>query len=313
MKICITGAAGNLGQLTARYLLEHTTAHLNLMIHKRELPLDLANNKRVTVYKCDLRSGYNVDNCIKDTNVLIHYASVLFKANPEKFMTTTNTEYFKTVVDIAKQENVGRIILSSFPQVEGTTSRQYPSTDKINKRPLSVHAATRLKEEQYLYNTYPEAAVILRIGMVYGAGILMPDAAKWFAQRNLLGIWKEPTHIHLISKDDYLESVKNATMLNNITGTYNLGDDGNNTLQEYLDVACIQWNCKKPWRMPDSLIYSAANIFELTSKIFKIQSPLTKDFLDIGHVSYYGDTTRMRKELLPTLKYKTMYDGLETF
>jgi len=30
-------------------------------------------------------------------------------------------------------------------------------------------------------------------------------------------------------------------------------------------------------------------------------------------VSYYGDTSRMRLELLPELKYPTFRDGLDTF
>jgi hypothetical protein len=58
---------------------------------------------------------------------------------------------------------------------------------------------------------------------------------------------------------------------------------------------------------------TAAQIFELFSFLFGTRSPLTKDFIKIGQVSYYGDTTRMRKELLPHLKYRTFEDGLETF
>ncbi len=61
--------------------------------------------------------------------------------------------------------------------------------------------------------------------------------------------------------------------------------------------------------MPLFFIYTAAKLFEITSKIFKIKSPLTKDFIDIGRVSYYGDTTKFRTELLKDLKYRTVYNG----
>ena len=57
----------------------------------------------------------------------------------------------------------------------------------------------------------------------------------------------------------------------------------------------------------------AARVFEATSALFQVPSPLTRDFLDIGHVSYYGDTRRMRADLLPTLKYPTMRDGADIF
>jgi len=227
-------------------------------------------------------------------------------------MPTTNTRYFESVVTAAKKAGVKRVILSSFPQVEGSTSPASPSTDRLDRLPESVHARTRLAEERFLYSDYPDG-IVLRIGMVYGKGILMPDAARWFAQRLLLGVWKAPTWIHLISTEDYLACVRSAVFGMVIRGTYNLGDEGVQTLQDYLDFACRQWRCAPPWRMPDGMIYGAAKVFETISAVFGVQRPLTRDFLDIGRVSYYGDTKRMRTELLPKLKYRTMLEGAATF
>jgi len=53
--------------------------------------------------------------------------------------------------------------------------------------------------------------------------------------------------------------------------------------------------------------------FELSSKLFGTRSYLTRDFVDIGKVAYYGDISRMKRELLPTLKYPTMSEGAEIF
>ena len=310
--ICITGAAGNLGSLTAKYLLEQSDCRLHLMIHRKPLDSENAQHPRVTVFRCDLNDKTSARACLAGVDVVIHYASVLFKANPERFMPTTNTAYFENMVTVACESGVRRVILSSFPHVEGPTSPESPSTDLLDCTPLSVHARTRLAEERFLYSVYPDG-VVLRIGMVYGAGILMPDAARWFAERRLLGVWRTPTGIHLISRDDYLEAVLRAALNDGIRGTYNLGDDGRQTLQDYLDFACRQWGCHSPWPMPEALIYGAARVFETASQLFNIASPLTRDFLDIGHVSYYGDTRRMRTDLLQTLKYPTMYDGAEIF
>ena len=312
-RICITGAAGNLGLLTARHLLAHTDVELHLMVHRRPLPDDVANHPRVRVFACDLGRPGTASECLRGVDVVIHYASVLFKAHPERFMATTNTGYFANMLESAIDAGVGRVILSSFPHVEGTTTPEHPSTDRIDATPISTHAQTRLAEERLLREQLPDRHVILRIGMVYGAGILMPDAARWFAERRLLGVWRTPTWIHLISRDDYLDAVMNAACKDAIHGTYNLGDEGRQTLQDYLDFACTRWHCRKPWRMPDAMIYGAARVFEATSALFQVASPLTRDFLDIGHVSYYGDTRRMRTDLLPTLKYPTMRDGADIF
>ena len=310
--ICITGAAGNLGSLTAKYLLEHSDCRLHLMIHRKPLAAALAEHPRVTVFRCDLNDKASARACLSGVDVVIHYASVLFKAHPERFMPMTNTAYFENMVMTAREAGVKRVILSSFPQVEGPTSPVSPSTDRLDRLPISIHARTRLAEERFLRNVYPEG-VVLRIGMVYGAGILMPDAARWFAERRLLGVWRTPTWIHLISRDDYLEAVLRAALSEGIRGTYNLGDEGQQTLQDYLNFACRQWRCPAPWRMPEAMIYGAAHVFETTSQLFGIASPLTRDFLDIGRVSYYGETRRMRADLLPTLKDPTMHEGAGIF
>ena len=312
-RICITGAAGNLGHLTAEYLLDHSDSELHLMIHRKPVSDRLASHPRVKVFACDLETGAGLDACLAGVDVVIHYASVLFKTHPERFMPTTNTGYFERVVLAAQKAEIKRVILSSFPHVEGPTSPESPSTDRLDKSPVSIHATTRLAEERFLYSIYPENGVVLRIGMVYGKGILMPDAARWFARHRLLGVWKSPTTIHLISTDDYLASVQAAALKPGIRGTYNLGDEGQQSLQDYLAFACRQWHCPPPWQMPDWMIYGAARVFETFSALSGMPSPLTRDFLNIGRVPYYGDTRRMRAELLPTLKYRTMLEGAETF
>ncbi|MCP3929129.1 MAG: NAD(P)-dependent oxidoreductase [Bacteroidetes bacterium] len=310
--ICITGSAGNLGSLTAQHLFNNSDWELNLMVHHRPFRKAMKDDARVKIYKCDLNKKETLEKCLEDVDEIIHYAGILFASNPEEFLPKTNTKYFQNLVDVAKSKAVKRIVLISFPHVEGYTSTQFPSTHKMDQVPVSIHATTRLEEERYLQANFKNF-VILRVGMVYGRGILMPDAARWFAKRNLLGVWKEQTLIHLISKEDYLNSVFGVIMNEMASGVYNIGDDGIQTLQEYLDFACKQWGCKKPWRMPLWLIYLAAWIFEFISRVFRTKSPLTKDFIDIGRVSYYGDTTRMRDELLPSLKYPTMKDGKNIF
>ncbi len=65
--------------------------------------------------------------------------------------------------------------------------------------------------------------------------------------------------------------------------------------------------------MPLWMIYCAASTIEFFSEIIKTKSPLTTDFIDIGRVSYYGDTSRMKSELLSELKYPSMIEGKDTF
>ena len=311
--ILITGAAGNLGGLLSSYLQDR---NLHLLTHKKEVAEALKNRSTVRIFKADLAKKETLYPAMDGVDTVVHFAGVLFKARPEKFLPITNTLYFNNLLDVAIEQKVRRIILISFPHVEGETTPQNPATGHLNGNPVSVHAITRLQEEKDLFCRCSEAnieAVSLRVGMVYGKGILMIDTAEWFGKHYLLGIWKKPTYIHLISKADFLEATTAAIDNENITGIYHIGDEGVQTLQEFLDKVAHYKHYHKPWRMPNWMIMTAAWVFERFSTLFNTRSPLTKDFVTIGQVSYYGDTTRMRSDLLPTLKYKTVEEGLESF
>ena len=315
-QILITGAAGNLGNLLAQHLKDNAALELNLLIHKKDIAENLKTHSNIHVFRADLADKYSLVDSLLGVDTVVHFAGVLFKANPEKFLPVTNTHYFNNLLETAIEQKVKRVILISFPHVEGETTPEQPACGSLDKKPISAHAQTRLEEEKQLLEKCREnniEAISLRVGMVYGKGILMIDAAQWFARHYLLGVWKKPTFIHLISKDDFVQSLEAAILKPQIEGIYHIGDEGIQTLQEFLDTITVYKGNRKPWRMPVWLIMTAARIFEMFSAIFGTKSPLTRDFIKIGMVSYYGDTSRMRKELLPTLKYPTFKDGLDTF
>jgi len=311
MKILITGAAGNLGSLLARHLLAQEVGRLRLLVFRRDVPADLRVTGKTEIVRADLSKRESLTAAMKGVDVIVHFAGVLFKADPERFLPTTNTGYFRNLVDVAGENGVRRIILISFPHVEGPTSIEKPAKGRLDGTPISVHAKTRLEEERYLFANAAEP-ISLRVGMVYGRGILMIEAARWLARRRLLGVWKERTQIHLISKDDFCSACTAAITNHAASGIYHIGDEGNVSLQEFLELACRRWRLGRPWTMPLWLIYTAAELCEFYSRITGAVSPLTRDFIDIGRVSYYGDPERMRRELLPVLKYPTITEGLPT-
>ena len=315
LRVAITGAAGNLGGLLAQGM-QNRNVNLNLLIHKKDVAENLKTRDNISVYKIDLAKPEILEEALAEVDVIVHFAGILFKANPEKFLPTTNTQYFNNLLDVAVKQNVKRIILISFPHVEGESTPENPTRGSLNGNPQSMHARTRLEEEKLLFRyeeQYGFEAVSLRVGMVYGEGILMIDAGQWFARHWLLGIWKKPTWIHLISKTDFVDATIAAAEKNGIRGIYHIGDEGIQTLQQFLDDITVYKGNHKPWRMPVWMIMTAARGFELFSAIFGTRSPLTVDFVNIGMASYYRDTSRMRKELLSELQYKTYREGMKLF
>ncbi|MBN1417794.1 MAG: NAD(P)H-binding protein [Planctomycetes bacterium] len=310
--ILITGAAGNLGSLLARRLLPRGHA-LRLMVHRRPLPAALARATNVVPVRADLGVPETLAAAVQGADVAVHFAGVLFAPRPERFLPRTNTGWFSNLVEAAIDAKVGRVILISFPHVEGATSIDRPATGRLDRRPISAHARTRLEEERLLFErtrgtcTTP---VVLRLGMVYGRGILMIEAARWLARRRLLSIWPEPTWIHLLSVPDFLRATEAAILAPGVRGIYHVGDERPVTLQRFLDEACRVWGFARPRRLPYALIDAAAGLCELFAIAAGTPSPLTRDFLRIGRVSYWGDTRRARRELIPDLEHPTLESGL---
>ncbi|HYM62034.1 MAG TPA: NAD(P)-dependent oxidoreductase [Thermoanaerobaculia bacterium] len=310
----ITGAAGNLGSLLARHLASNGH-RLRLMVHQTPLPYDLQTDPNATVVRADLSQPGTLLNAVEGSDVVVHFAGVLFSPRPERFLPETNTQWFLNLLDACVRARVKKVILISFPHVEGPTTVAQPATGRTDRHPASVHAQTRLAEERLLLESTRGTnitPVVLRLGMVYGRGILMIDAARWLARLRLLAVWNETTWIQLISTADYLRATEAAIVRSDVSGIYHVGDEQPVTLQSFLEQACRVWGCPPPHRLPLPLIYAAAWFCEAFGVIARTRSPLTRDFITIGRVSYWGDTTRTRKELLPTLQYRMLAEGLGT-
>ena len=312
--ILITGAAGNLGSLLARQLIP-TGHELRLMYHRTPLPEDVARVAHVSPIKADLGDPKTLPAAVSGADVIVHFAGRLFAPRPERFLAETNTRWFSNLVTAALHAQVSRIILMSFPHVEGPTSVTQPATGRLDLQPSSVHARTRLEEERLLFERTKDTGtspVVLRLGMIYGRGILMIEAARWLARRRLLCVWREPTVFQLLSTADYLRAAEAAIFKPGVRGIYHVGDEQPVTLQKFLDDACRTWGYHRPTRVPFPAIYTAAWLCECVAMIARTPSPLTRDFVRLGRVSHWGDTGRARRELIPHLLYPTLETGLAT-
>jgi nucleoside-diphosphate-sugar epimerase len=285
------------------------------MYHRTPLPAHLADAGNVVGVRADLADPRTLPPAVEGVDAIVHFAGVLFAPRPERFLPETNTRWFANLLEVALQSRVGRVILISFPHVEGPTSVEHPATGRLDREPISMHARTRLEEERLLLTRAertPTTPIVLRLGAVYGAGILMVEAARWLARRRLLSVWPEPTLYQLLSTDDYLQAVEAAIFKPGVRGIYHVGDEQPVTLQQFLDEACRVWGYPPPRRIPFRLIYAAAGVCELGALIARTKSPLTRDFVRLGRVPHWGDTSRARRELTPELKHPTLAEGLST-
>src|SRR5439155_5678677 len=140
--ILITGAAGNLGSLLSRHLVP-TGHQLRLMYHRTPLPDEVSQAAHVRPIQADLGDPATLSAAVAGADVIVHFAGRLFAPRPASFLPETNTRWFSNLLTAGIQAKVSRIILISFPHVEGPTSVEQPATGRLDRRPISVHAQTR--------------------------------------------------------------------------------------------------------------------------------------------------------------------------
>lgn len=312
-QILIIGAAGNLGRRLARHLL--VAGHeLRLMEHRSPVDQELAAAEAVSVVQADLTAPETLEAAFNGVDCVVHLAGVLFAPRPERFLPTTNVTFVENGVRAALAAGVGRFILVSFPHVEGESDPENPAQGGLEGSPGSVHARTRLQAEKHLFQECEAAAmspIVLRSGLIYARGILLIEAARWLMARRLLGVWREPTWMHLLSLPDFLSAVAAAVEQPDVAGVYNLGDEAPLTLQAFLDALAEHWGYPRPWRAPLGLFLAAAWLTEAFAQSFGTTAPLTRDFIRIGTASYVMDTARARRELVPRLEHPRLADGWE--
>jgi nucleoside-diphosphate-sugar epimerase len=309
--VLITGAAGNMGTLLARHLLERTPS-LRLMFHRTPLAPDVSSAANVDAVQADLGDPRTLPAAVRDVDVVVHLAGRLFAPRPERFLPITNVQWFSNLVDAAIAARVGKIILASFPQVEGPTSVEDPAVGRLDRQPISMHARTRLEEERLLMartrgtTTTP---VVLRFGVVYGRGLLLIEAARRLARLGVLCVWTEPTTLQLISAPDYVRAAEAAIADGSVEGIYHVGDEAPVTIQGFLDGACEVWGYRRPRRVPMWAVSGGAAVCEDVAYLFGTRSPLTRDLIRLGRVSHWGDTRRARLELIPELFHPNFASG----
>jgi nucleoside-diphosphate-sugar epimerase len=312
MRILVTGAAGNLGSFLTRHLLG-SPHELNLLIHRRPLAFDADAQPNVRVFRADLGRPETLAEPCRGVDAVVHFAGVLFAPRPEKFLPTTNVTYVENLAAAALGAGVGKIILVSFPHVEGESTPENPARGTLAGDPTSVHARTRLAAEKVLFTACEGTATVpvaLRPGMIYGRGVLMIEAARWLMRRRLMAVWRRPTWIHLLALPDFLRCVVAAIEKPAARGIYNLGDDEPLTLQRFLFELAHHWGYRAPRFLPEWTFFAVAAAVEMYAAAFRTAAPLTRDFIRIGMASYCGDTTRMKAELAAALAYPTLREGL---
>jgi nucleoside-diphosphate-sugar epimerase len=105
---------------------------------------------------------------MQGVDVVVHFAGVLFAPRPERFLPKTNLGWFSNLLDAALHAGVRRVILISFPHVEGPTSFDEPATVRPRANPIRRGTPPAVAKPRYRDDTH-------RIAPRYGVRPGNPD------------------------------------------------------------------------------------------------------------------------------------------
>jgi nucleoside-diphosphate-sugar epimerase len=312
VNILITGASGNLGSRLARHLLP-SPHRLRLALHKSPLPSELSGHANVSVCRVDLAQPQTLPQACAGIDCIVHFAGVLFAPLPGRFLPKTNVGYVKNLVQAAGNADVRKFVLVSFPHVEGETTPDRPAVGRLDATSNVVHFRTRLEAERYLLASCEGSSmvpVVFRAGIVYGKGIKLVEGARWMIRHRVMAIWTQPTWAHLIALPDFLAAMQCAIEGQDVRGIYQVCDDAPLTLQDFLDKLADHYKCPRAWRLPKWVFHLTGIGCETAALILRTAAPLNRDIVRAGMTACVADNSRMKRELLKTLAYPTIAEGI---
>ncbi len=237
MKIVVTGGAGFIGLHLVNHLLkeENQITILDNFSNSDKNLTKILQHKNLKIIEGDIRKINDVNNCLKEQDIVIHLAAKISVSqsilNPSETF-EVNVDGTKNVLEACKKNNIKKIIIASSAAVYGEGGSGMKLKENTKTDPVSPYGKSKLIMEQEIeknllkYNKLD--CIILRFFNIFGVGQTSEYAGviTKFVERISLD---KPLEIFgdgmqtrdFVSIHDIVESV-NAAIKNGKNGTYNI-------------------------------------------------------------------------------------------
>jgi UDP-glucose 4-epimerase len=176
MKIIVTGGAGFIGKHLVKFLIKKEisiTIFDNFSNSKEESIIHL-KNQGVKIIKGDIRKIQEINDAVKNHDIVIHLAAKIsveesMKNPSETFQ--TNVEGTKNTLIACEKNGIKKIIVSSSAAVYGESEADIKLTEKSKINPISPYGESKMMMENEIKEFAKDhnvEYVILRFFNIYG-------------------------------------------------------------------------------------------------------------------------------------------------
>lgn len=254
MKILVTGGMGFIGKYLVKYLLKkgnQITVFDNFSNSEKSF-----ENEKITIVNGDITEFEEIDNAIKEQEVVIHLAAKISVDESIKNPSETfrvNVDGTKNVLRACKKNNIHKLIVASSAAVYGEGTPKNKINENTEKNPISPYGKSKVMMEQeigkFLINYENFDCVILRFFNIFGYG-QSPEYAgvitkfvEQISMNNPIEIFGDGLQTRdFVSIYDVVEAIYCA--ISNVrSGTYNIAS-GNEITINALAELMISWSKK---------------------------------------------------------------------
>ena len=237
MKIVVTGGAGFIGLHLVNHLLkeENQITILDNFSNSDKNLTKILQHKNLKIIEGDIRKINDVNNCLKEQDIVIHLAAKISVSqsilNPSETF-EVNVDGTKNVLEACKKNNIKKIIIASSAAVYGEGGSGMKLKENTKTDPVSPYGKSKLIMEQEIeknllkYNKLD--CIILRFFNIFGVGQTSEYAGvitkfvKRISSDEPLEIFGDGMQTRdFVSIHDIVESI-NAAIKNGKNGTYNI-------------------------------------------------------------------------------------------
>src|SRR5579863_2897786 len=172
MRVLLTGGSGYLGSILTRKLLKKgfKVRILDNFLFGKQTLSEVLNNKDLELVDGDVRDLAAVSKSLKDTDVVIHLASIVGTQSSELDpKTSIEINYLATrnIAELCKLYKIKQFVFASTCSVYGAQPNSLIS-ENSEVNPLDSYGQSKFQSERAILGAY-DYPTILRLGTLFGA------------------------------------------------------------------------------------------------------------------------------------------------